>query len=76
VAVAAFGLCAALELFQLTGIPARLAGAVPAVALVLGTGFSPLDFAAYAVGAASGLALHPLLWRRPGENRGATLSRR
>jgi len=51
VAVAAFAVCAAVELFQLTGVPAALADSVPAVALVLGTTFQWTDLVAYAIGA-------------------------
>ncbi len=50
-AVTAFGFSAAVELWQLTGVPARLADAVPVSALVLGTGFQWPDLVAYAVGA-------------------------
>jgi hypothetical protein len=41
--------CSGVELFQLTGIPVRLAADFPPVALVLGTGFDPRDLFAYAV---------------------------
>lgn len=50
-AAIAFGFSAAVELFQLTGIPAELAGRVPVVALALGERFGWLDIAAYACGA-------------------------
>lgn len=53
-APAAFALVAAIEVFQLTGIPARLArSGIPAlklVAIVLGTSFSWYDLLAYAAG--------------------------
>ncbi|MFC5931302.1 DUF2809 domain-containing protein [Cryobacterium melibiosiphilum] len=55
-----FMLCALVELFQLTGIPSAIADVFAQAALVLGTTFVPLDFAAYLVGAgcaAAGLAL-------------------
>ena len=52
VAAAAFGVCAALELLQLTGMPASLAERAWVWRLVLGTTFSPLDLVAYAVGVA------------------------
>ena len=48
----AFAICAAVELFQLTGIPAQLAQTVPGAALVLGTTFQGTDLVAYAIGAA------------------------
>ena len=54
VAAAAFGLCALVELAQLTGIPAAAVDAVPAARYVLGTTFAALDLVAYAVGAALG----------------------
>lgn len=54
VALAAFGLVAAIEVFQISGIPARMARSGNPVlrlgAIVLGTGFSWYDLAAYAVG--------------------------
>lgn len=48
--VVAFCLCAAIELFQATGIPAELAQQWPLVRLVLGTTFVPGDLLAYAAG--------------------------
>src|SRR5689334_3386357 len=48
--------CAAVELLQLTPLPARLAEAVPPVALVLGTTFQAADLAFYALGAAAAAA--------------------
>jgi hypothetical protein len=55
-AAIAFGFSAAVELFQLTDVPARLADVVPASALVLGTGFQGPDLGAYAVGAGAAAA--------------------
>ena len=52
VAVAAFAVSAAVELFQLTSVPADLAEAFSPARLVLGTGFNGWDFLAYAAGAA------------------------
>ncbi|WP_200938427.1 DUF2809 domain-containing protein [Cellulomonas sp. Root137] len=52
VAAVAFGVCALVELAQLTGIPAAAVAAVPAARYVLGTTFVALDLVAYAVGAA------------------------
>jgi hypothetical protein len=43
-------LACAVELFQLTGIPTQLAGSVPAVALLLGTGFAVSDLLWLVVG--------------------------
>lgn len=50
-ATIAFGFSGAVEFFQLTGIPAELAGRAPVVALALGERFGWLDIAAYACGA-------------------------
>jgi hypothetical protein len=51
VAVVAGGVCAAIEAFQLTGIPQRLAG-VPGARWILGTTFAWGDLAAYLAGIA------------------------
>lgn len=51
VATVAFAFCAAIELFQLTGVPIRLAEQWAPIRLVLGTTFVPTDFLAYAAGA-------------------------
>ncbi len=45
------GWCWAVELAQLTGVPAAVGDAVPVARLVLGTTFVPADLLAYAVGA-------------------------
>jgi len=50
-AAIAFGFSAAVEFFQLTGIPAELAQRVPVVSLVLGERFGWLDIASYLLGA-------------------------
>lgn len=50
-AAIAFTFSAAVEFFQLTGIPADLAQRVPVVSLVLGERFGWLDIASYAAGA-------------------------
>lgn len=60
-AMIAFGCSAAVEFFQLTGIPAELAGRVPLVSLVLGERFGWLDIAAYAVGATVAAAADTVL---------------
>lgn len=62
-ALAALGVCVALELFQLTGIPADLALAFPPIRLVLGTTFVPLDLVAYLIGAVAALGLDSSLGR-------------
>lgn len=53
-ALAAFALVGAIEVFQITGVPARLARsgspALKIAAIVLGTKFSWYDLLAYAVG--------------------------
>jgi Protein of unknown function (DUF2809) len=53
----ALAICAAIEVLQLTGVPAALAVLVPVSQLFFGTGFDPLDLLAYAVGAAVSLIL-------------------
>ena len=60
-AVAAFGLSVAVELFQLTGVPAELGAHSALARLVLGTTFNAPDLPFYAVGAASGWALHRIV---------------
>jgi hypothetical protein len=50
IAVAAFVICAGIELLQLTGLPATLAEGFPPVRLLLGTTFSAIDLVAYLVG--------------------------
>ncbi|WP_341873939.1 DUF2809 domain-containing protein [Streptomyces ficellus] len=57
-AVTAFGLSCAVELFQLTGVPAALAAHSRIAPLVLGTSFHAPDLLWYAVGAAAGWAVH------------------
>ncbi len=60
--------CVAVELFQLTGVPARLAAALPVARLALGSGFDTLDLVAYVVGVLLGtavvVALQELVLRR------------
>ncbi|MGY4857742.1 ribosomal maturation YjgA family protein [Cryobacterium sp. AP23] len=46
-----FLLCAGIELFQLTGVPAGLAEVFPPSRLLLGTTFTAVDLVAYLVGA-------------------------
>ena len=61
---AAFLLCAAVELLQLTGLPLAIAGVVPPLRLVLGTTFVATDLVAYAIGAACSTGVDLLLRRR------------
>lgn len=51
------GICAAIELFQLTGIPADLGQAFPPARLVLGTGFLWSDLLLYLVGVGAAAAV-------------------
>jgi uncharacterized membrane protein YdbT with pleckstrin-like domain len=56
IALAAFLICVAIELFQLTGVPSSLAEVFPPVRLLLGTTFAAIDLVAYFVGSvAAGL---------------------
>jgi hypothetical protein len=64
-AALALGYCAAVELFQLTGIPARYAHLAP-VRWLLGTTFVWHDLAFYTVGVA-GIALVEMLVERRAE---------
>jgi hypothetical protein len=50
-ALVTIAVCTAIELAQLTGIPAAIVDAVPAARYVLGTTFVAADLLAYAVGA-------------------------
>lgn len=52
VAVIAGAWCVAVEVLQLTGLPAAAAAVFPPVALVLGTGFDPRDLLVYVVAVA------------------------
>lgn len=66
VAGTAFAVCLAVELFQLTGVPARLADAFAPAALVLGRGFDGTDVVLYLVGVGvAGAADAALRARRP-----------
>ncbi|WP_150307947.1 ribosomal maturation YjgA family protein [Planctomonas psychrotolerans] len=64
----ALTICVGIELFQLTAIPARLADAVPPVALVLGSGYSAADLPPYLAGAFLAVLLDRFL--RPQSGRG------
>ncbi|MFD8977951.1 MULTISPECIES: DUF2809 domain-containing protein [Streptomyces] len=54
----ALGVSCAVELFQLTGVPAELAAHSTLARLVLGTSFNAPDLLWYAIGAAVGWAVH------------------
>ena len=71
VAAAAFGICAGIELFQLTGVPAALGQAFPPARLVLGTGFLWSDLLLYLVGVAAAAGMDAA-GRRAGATRRAT----
>ena len=62
-AVVAFGISVAVELFQLTSVPAALGAHSALARLVLGTTFNAPDLPFYAVGAAVGWLLHRTLDR-------------
>jgi hypothetical protein len=66
-AMVALGVSAAVELFQLTGVPAELGAHSTLARLVLGTTFNAPDLPFYAVGAAAGWALHRTA-RAPGRS--------
>ena len=53
-AIITFAFCAAVELAQLTGVPAAIVDAVPVARYALGTTFVAVDLVAYAVGASLG----------------------
>lgn len=62
-AASAFGLCALIELAQLTGVPATLVERWDPVRYLLGTTFNAVDLLAYAVGAVVGAGIHSLVLR-------------
>ena len=57
-AATAFGLCALIELAQLTGLPATLVERWDPVRYLLGTTFNAVDLFAYAAGAVAGAVVH------------------
>ena len=57
-AVAAVGFCWAVELFQLTDVPARLSAHSVVARLVLGESFDPGDLIWYVLGVALAVAAH------------------
>ena len=70
-AAAALGVCATIELLQLTGVPAALGRAFPPARLVLGTGFLWSDLLLYLVGVAAAAGVDAA-GRRAGATRRAT----
>lgn len=69
VALAAFAISAAVELLQLTGIPAAIVSAVPPLRLVFGSSFDPLDLVGYAIGAVALFFVHAAVVRAAGRRR-------
>lgn len=63
VGVAAWGVCALIEISQLTGAPAWLVERWDPVRYLLGTTFTPVDLVAYAAGAGAGALLCARLTR-------------
>ena len=57
VAGISFAWCAAVEFFQLTGLPELWGAAVPPSTLVFGTVFTPTDLLMYAIGVAAAFAV-------------------
>ncbi|MCJ1708017.1 DUF2809 domain-containing protein [Microbacterium sp. VKM Ac-2923] len=78
IALAAAGWCGAVELLQLTGVPATLAERMPPVALVLGTGFDARDLAVYAAAVLVVSSVDAVVGARllPGERSSAEVRRR
>lgn len=68
VAVAAFGWCAAVELFQLTGLPEVWGAAFTPLMLVFGTVFAPQDLLLYASGVAGVWVIDVLVRRSSGRH--------
>jgi hypothetical protein len=64
VALSALGVCALIELFQLTGLPAVWGETFWPIRLVLGAGFDAVDLIAYAAGAGLAAACDLALTRR------------
>ena len=57
VAAISFGWCAAVELFQLTGLPEVWGAALPPLTLVFGTVFTATDLVMYLLGVAAAFAI-------------------
>lgn len=64
VAMIAAGICAVIEVFQLTGLPAAWAQSFWPVRLVLGVRFDPRDLIFYALGACAAASLDVAIRRR------------
>ncbi|WP_334151934.1 ribosomal maturation YjgA family protein [Microbacterium sp.] len=64
VSLSALGICALIELFQLTGLPAVWGETFWPIRLVLGAGFDAVDLIAYAAGAGLAAASDLALTRR------------
>ena len=60
-AAIALAFCTAIELLQITSIPATLGAAFPPIRLVLGSTFVPLDLLAYAIGTALAFGIDSLI---------------
>lgn len=73
VSLVALALCFAVELAQLTPIPAALSARHPLLRLVFGTTFSAWDLPMYAAGVLLAAALHRLALRRMAVPRSAVL---
>lgn len=70
VAGAALAVCWAIELLQLTPLPAALSRSVPGAALVVGSTFQVSDLIAYALGAAAAGTADAVIRRAAGSSRG------
>lgn len=68
--------CWAIETFQLTGLPSAAAYAFPPSALLLGTGFSPVDLLAYALGVTLAATVDASARRRDRRSRNRDTARR
>ena len=57
----ALGFCVAIELLQISSLPATLGAAFPPIRLVLGSTFVPLDLLAYLLGVLVALCIDSLI---------------
>jgi hypothetical protein len=71
VAGVALAFCWAIELLQLTGLPAALSRTVPGASLVVGSTFQLLDLVAYAAGIGAAVGMDALSRRAAGSSRDA-----
>ncbi len=67
---AALAFCWAIELLQLTPLPAALARTVPGASLVFGSTFQALDLVAYVIGVAAAAGVDAVSRRAAGSSRG------